>query len=250
MFKDFTIDGYRELLEIALQNNFSFVDFNNFFLLKENGASIGKICILRHDIDTDLDAALQLAIIENSLGIKSTYFLMFRSPVYNLLSRINFSLVNKILELGHKIGLHYDANYLFNPEDIEEKVKTELNCLNQLFNINSNVVSFHQPDSFILENKINFSGIINTYDKIQFKDVVYFSDSNKKWRLEDPLKIFNSNEYVNVQLLIHPMWWAWSENFSTREIWIKTLKKNFNNNIKQVVESEGAFGDSVTIEIY
>lgn len=250
MYKDFTIEGYNTLLETALENSFSFVDFNEYFLLKKQGTAPEKTCILRHDIDADLDAALQLAVIENSLGIKSTYFLMFRSPVYNLLSRSNFSMANKILALGHKIGLHYDANYLFNPDDIESKVKTELSSLNQLFNINSNVVSFHQPDNFILENEIIFSDIINTYDKSQFKDVVYFSDSNKKWKIDHPLNIFNSTSYNNVQLLIHPMWWAWPVNYSTREIWIKTLKKNFYNNLKQIVETEGAFGDSVTIEIH
>ena len=44
-------------------------------------------------------------------GIQSTYFIMLRSPVYNLFSRENSEYLKKIIGFGHHIGLHYDDAY-------------------------------------------------------------------------------------------------------------------------------------------
>jgi len=52
--------------------------------------------LLRHDVDVDVGAALEMAKVEKSLGVSSTYFLMLRPPVYNLMSRHNHQAVKKI----------------------------------------------------------------------------------------------------------------------------------------------------------
>ena len=52
----FTYNGYKLMLQIALDSGYEFRFFNNF-----NGPE--KICVLRHDIDADLFAAYEIAKI-------------------------------------------------------------------------------------------------------------------------------------------------------------------------------------------
>ena len=61
--------------------------------------------IIRHDIDLDIDLALEIARIENSINAKSTYFSV-RSESYNLLSTENVEKVKKIKSRSHKISIH------------------------------------------------------------------------------------------------------------------------------------------------
>src|ERR1700741_1279317 len=101
MCKLFTIKGYNHLLELALNNNYAFIDFDKNIIDKTE-----KFCLLRHDIDADLKAAFAMSEIEASLGIKATYFLMLRSPVYNLFGRQNHKFTEGILKNGHTLALH------------------------------------------------------------------------------------------------------------------------------------------------
>lgn len=45
------------------------------------------------------------------MGVKKTYFFMRSSPAYNLMSRHSRVALQKIIEMGHEIGLHYDAGH-------------------------------------------------------------------------------------------------------------------------------------------
>ena len=57
------------------------------------------VCLLRHDVTDDLDRAIELATIENSLGVSGTYFVI---PSDDL----DIKKVKRIIELGHEIGFH------------------------------------------------------------------------------------------------------------------------------------------------
>ena len=61
-------EKYESLLERFLDKSYKFIFFPELKIREKSQI------ILRHDVDLDLDLALQMAIIENSLGIKSTYF--------------------------------------------------------------------------------------------------------------------------------------------------------------------------------
>ena len=62
--------------------------------------------ILRHDIDLSLDAALRLAELEAAAGARATYFLMTESVFYNLASDEGERTLERLRELGHRVGLH------------------------------------------------------------------------------------------------------------------------------------------------
>lgn len=80
----FTYDYYKELV-CHLREVYDFTTF------REGKAIIGQVdkplVIMRHDIDSDLEAAVTMSSLERDLGIYSTYFFMVRCPLYNIFSK-------------------------------------------------------------------------------------------------------------------------------------------------------------------
>ena len=61
---------------------------------------------LRHDVDSRLDSALELARLEHERGLRATYFVLHTAPYWNdadLIPR-----VKRLQELGHEVGFHND----------------------------------------------------------------------------------------------------------------------------------------------
>jgi hypothetical protein len=235
--KEFTYKGYRSLLETALGSGYTFVNF-----AEAQKAQQHRFCILRHDIDADLNAAYEMARIESELNIKSTYFLMLRSPVYNLFSRANHTLTKKIMNLGHHIGIHYDEGFYADETDLNELLSSETAVFRNMFGIDIDVVSFHQPGPRIISNEIKVKGLINTYDKENMKGITYISDSNKIWKEDDAWEIFSNSKHSKLHLLIHPMWWMTDQDLSTEEIWSRVIARHFKREEKQICETERAYG--------
>lgn len=236
MPQKFNLEGYSEFLKLALNAGYNFIAF-------PDKDKYSKFCLLRHDIDADLNAALQMARLENSLGIKSTYFIMLRSPVYNLFGRQNHLYVQEIIELGHEIGLHYDEGFYPEGEsDLNALVEKEAAILQTAFGKKIEVVSFHQPGEKVISNEIRLDHFLNTYDKKQFEGIFYFSDSNMIWKKETPWEVFDEQLYDKVQLLIHPMWWVGIGNENTFELWNKALLDNSKRSFDQIIKTERAFG--------
>ena len=208
------------------------------------------IILLRHDVDNDVQAAQNMAFLENKLGIKSTYFLMTRSPVYNLFSRHNRDAVNEILRLGHSIGLHYDQGYdeirATPTSETIKNINRDCAFLENEFKCKIDAVSFHQPNQKILTStEFNLEDRVNTYDQTKLKAFEYFSDSNRTldWnKLKLKLKTSSTSEQKdNIQLLIHPMWWVY-DNIRCADIWNVVLINSINYAMPQLMETERAFG--------
>ena len=53
-------------------------------------------CVIRHDIEFSLERAYQLAVIENELGISTSYFIQLNNNVYNGLSFKNINIFLQI----------------------------------------------------------------------------------------------------------------------------------------------------------
>ena len=198
---------------------------------------------MRHDIDADLKAAVTISKTEANANVKATYFLMMRSPVYNLFGRYNHRCVEEILKNGHTIGLHYDEGfYPSNYSDLQELVEAEAAVVERIFGQKISVVSFHQPGARVLNNEIKLKGFLNTYDKQDMESLYYISDSNMKWKSDTIWDLIEKNERKRIQLLTHPMWWVGDGSQNTFDLWDKALTDNFNRTLDQIVETEGAFG--------
>ena len=171
------------------------------------GDSSKKDVILRHDVDASLEAALNMAELENKIDVKSTYFILFSSEFYNPFTLESSQIIRKILNLGHKLGLHYNELFIIkNKLDPSETLKKEIELLEQHFSTTVEAVAAHESN---LNEKIPINlpnGVIDAYSKKFFKDRKYLSDSAQNWR--EGCFCGHFEKFSELQILTHPMWWS------------------------------------------
>ena len=64
-----------------------------------------KDCLIRHDVDHSLEQAEIMAQYEESLGLKSTYFILPSAPYFKDIDKC-MNTLRYIIHLGHEIGYH------------------------------------------------------------------------------------------------------------------------------------------------
>lgn len=215
---NFTYDSYEYLLDLLKDKGYDFCNYNNY---KE----FRKPIILRHDIDFSIDEALEFAKLENRKSIKSTYFVLLSTDFYNIFSKRANELLKEIMNLGHKIGLHFDEKRydISNVMDLEKRIEKEASYLEGVLCSSINVVSMHRPSKWILENDIQFVKVTNAYSRTFMEDFKYLSDSRMHWK-EDVLTIVRNLKYEKLHILTHPFWYSYKE---------ETMKERLLNFINQ-----------------
>jgi hypothetical protein len=175
----FDLDHYRELLEAALTGGYRFACF-------DRQPEAGTI-LLRHDVDLSLDAAVRMAEIEAAAGAVSTYCLMKRSEFYNLEAASGQAAIERLRELGHRVGEHaiwphVDGDGRFDP-----------------------VLAWHNPEPEYMREPV--AGLVNAMAP-PWADV-YRSDSNQRWRQGCPHEELAAGVFERLQLLVHPEIWVY-----------------------------------------
>jgi len=178
-----------------------------------------KYAVIRHDIEFSPYRALDIAKIEEKLGIVSTYFFQITNNCYNTLSSENLNIIKEIHELGHNIGAHINTSYInkVNTKKLTTIIKDDLNTLSTYTNIDIDAFSFHRPTKGQLECYLEIEGKINAYNRQFFQyydntpdtqlDVTYLADSNHQWKYGHPLE----TDFTNInklQLNTHPFSWT------------------------------------------
>ena len=230
----FSAEGYRSLLTLINR-----CGYNSILVPELDTGKSGQI-IMRHDIDFCMDYARDMAALEASEGIRATYYVMLRSPMYNLFARHESSLLNEIVSLGHDIGVHYDARWTEMCDgDHADGIRFEAGVLGKMCGAEIRSFSVHQPDSRVAAAEIEVEGFVNLYDEKYFRGFEYISDSNRDWRGKDIEK--SIEQRGNLQFLTHPMWWICEEK-TTEDCWDRTIEFNFQNAQRQILETERAYG--------
>ena len=231
----YTYNYFKSIINAALENNWEFLSFNEYLDSKNKT----KVCILRHDIDQDLNAALKMSKIEKSMGIKANYFFMIRSGDYNLLQLESKNILRTIQKNNHHIGLHFHFDKKLNIKQINNQLELEYKFFKDEFSLENTFVSLHQPLKKILNKKLRLSRN-HSYDDKLFKRITYRSDSNLRLTNEACLLEYFKKENDNIQLLIHPQWWT-SKNINIMHKW-KNIIANHNENYKNyLIDNEGSF---------
>lgn len=260
---EFNLTTYRRLLEEAQTAGYRFCGFDQLRSDSDSIKANGGVILLRHDIDADLSAASMMASLEADLGVTSTYFLMWRSPLYNLFSRSSYYHVEQILSVGHKIGLHYDHGFDevvlgASSEESEKRIIEEVDLIESNFDCSVDAVSFHQPAPRLLQSSLSCAGRVNTYDFRRLKNFRYVSDSNRTFKLWENSDAKTKNDPrsgaiaacfpENLQILIHPLWWVY-DKLTTNEVWNSAIESNFDQSQRQLLMTERAFGKKRTLSI-
>jgi hypothetical protein len=180
------LDAYGALLDAA--GGYRFVHF-------EHEPQQGDI-FLRHDVDLSLAAAVRMAELEAERGVPATYFVMTRSVFYNLASVDGERAIERLRQLGHRVGLHAVHPHV----DFDDRFDP--------------VLAWHNPDPEFMQEPLE--GLVNVMSSPWFDPAHYRSDSNQHWRSGDPTPALAAHEFDWLQLLTHPEIWAF-DGASMRE---------------------------------
>ena len=199
----FTYDWYRAFLA-------DLKDWGRRFRSYDDTLAAGDV-LLRHDVDLSPRKALRIAQFEAALGVHATYFFLCSSPLYNLHEDRMRSVVRRIEDLGHDVGLHFSTHQYWSvdgddpPSDeaVARRVDGERATLEVVASDPIEAVSFHIPPEWVLRR--TFDGIDSTYEPRFFTDIDYSADSNQRWR-DDPPEPESFGE--KVQILTHPGLWG------------------------------------------
>lgn len=199
---EFTYEFYKKLINALKTMEYKITMYNN---CEEYKRSV----ILRHDIDFDLDKAVNMAELEFKLGVSSTYFVLLSTEFYNIFSKSSYKKIKTIMSLNHKIGLHFDEQrYVINDEeDLKKFVYFEAKIISELLGESINVVSMHRPSQLVLASDVEFDGLINSYSSKFFKRMKYISDSRMYWR-ENVMNIIYNTQHDKIHILTHPFWYS------------------------------------------
>lgn len=211
---EFSLDGYRRLLLAFKEAGYSFCEF------EEIDACLAKeapFVVLRHDIDLSLHLAVEIARIEYELGLSATYFVLLRSPFYNILSRSNVAIMQQIHQYRHQIATHLDLTFYDN--DCLKALK-EVEVLAQCFPyINTELLSLHSSSYDLDTMPVELSQkLANVYGHAVRGKMAYISDSTGRWRYGHPLDSEAFKARKPIQLLTHPIWWTQEGKTATQKL--------------------------------
>ncbi len=197
----FSPQGYRALIGSLRAEGY---EPRDFFTVRPEARHL----ILRHDIDVSLEAAVAMAELEASLGVRSTYFALLRCELYNPFAEAGRAALRRLGALGHEVGLHFDASLVAgNPDDLDKAAAEECAMLEGLIDRPVRIISFHRPAAALLDLDRALAGRAHAYEPRFFKAIGYCSDSRGAFHHGDPLSHPAVAAGQALQLLTHPIWW-------------------------------------------
>lgn len=235
---DFTFAKYTDLCETIVDAGYSTLTFAQFFSLHNTAE---QVILLRHDVDRKPERALQMAKIENSFGICSTYYFRKNENVFKP------AMINEIVTMGHEIGYHYEVLDK-TKGDYEEALRvfeTELEEFRRIYDVKTicmhgNPFSKWVNKDLWTEYKYTDFGIIGEpYLSIDYKKVLYLTDTSRRWNskfsvkdvvgatikpkeslksTDDVIKLVKDAHTEQICILAHPE--RWSDSFGA---WLKEL---------------------------
>jgi hypothetical protein len=227
---EFSLKGYCELLSVFHETGYSFCGFEEIDSRLTDGH---PFVVLRHDIDLSLRPALEIARIEYELGVQSTYFVLLRSPFYNVLSRSSAEIMLQIHRYGHQIATHLDlAAY----DDDCDKALMEVEILSKFYPyINSQFASLHSSYDLNQMPIGLFRQIDCVYGPAVKGDIAYISDSTGRWRYGHPFDSEAFNMQKPIQLLTHPIWWIQEDETAAQKLerWLYIDYQNSRATLKE-----------------
>lgn len=198
---EFTYKAYENLLDKLKECNYNFCNYSNY-------NNFERCVILRHDVDNSLKDAVKFAELEFKNNVKSTYFILLSTNLYNIFSKESRCMINDLKSMGHEIGLHFDEEKydVHNVDELKKYAKKEMSILSAELEMNIDVISMHRPSKWVLEKNIHFENAHNSYGKVFFEQFKYISDSRMNWR-EDVLGIIESQKCDKLHILTHAFWY-------------------------------------------
>jgi hypothetical protein len=176
--RDFTLEIYELIFKSFDLQGYRFLTFEEYISNHKK-----KVVIFKHDVDKLPNNALQMAELENKLGIKTSYYFRTIDLVYDE------SIIEKIAILGHEVSYHYEDMSLCRG-NYELAIKNfELNLRKFRRFYPAKTICMHgsplsKYDNKKIWDKYNYRdyGIIAdpSFD-IDYDEVFYITDTGRSW---------------------------------------------------------------------
>lgn len=219
-FDDFTLENYKRLILLAKEKGFSFI------FHKDEYQKDRKDIIWRHDVEFEPDIALKMARIEESCGIKASYFFQLHSPFYNVFDPHYREVFYAIKDLGHLVGLHFDSAYwgISGEDQLNGFIKIDKEYLEKNMNVDIDTFSFHNTTPFTQScSAYSYGGLVNVYSSFFKEHYYYCGDSLGYWRFDRLEDILINSSIHHLQVLTHDGNWS-EEVLSPRKRLAKVLR--------------------------
>ena len=242
---DFTINKYRELCAAIEESGYKSIALEDY--LTDDGNNNNKIIIMRHDVDSKIESALRMALIEKDHSVRSTYYFRDNAVEYP-------EILKSVERLGHEIGFHYEVMDKAKGDSVKaiELFKEELDRFRMITGIRT--ICMHGTplspyDNLSLWDDYSFKemGIIGEgYLSIDFKKILYFSDTSRSWNnqkykvkdvvslidpcqekiktTDDLIKLIRTGEKKQLYILTHPARWKETVADSLKDIAFQKVK--------------------------
>ena len=182
--RDFTLSFFDLFLQNLQSNSWQFFTLKKFI---QSSPWSRKQCILRHDIDRLPENALKTAKLENQLGIKASFYFRMVPQSYDE------DIILQIAELDHEIGYHYEDLSLCNGDCASAIKHFELNLekFRKIYPVKticmhgSPLSKWDNRDLWGKYNYRDFGIIAEPYFDIDFSDVLYLTDTGRRWNGSD-----------------------------------------------------------------
>lgn len=199
--REFSWAGYRALVNAFLAKGYQAKLFSEMDVAQSH-------LVLRHDIDFSLEAAVDIGRIESEIGVRAHYYVLLQTEFYNLCSPKDWVRVKSLSEMGHDVGLHFDASrYQADLGTLEKAVERECGILESIIGREVTSLSFHRPSQTLLGLENELAGRQHAYQPKYFSDIAYVADSRGLFRYGHPLDHEAFKSKMAMQLLTHPIWW-------------------------------------------
>ena len=198
MDKDFTSERYKKAILSYLKNDYTFENMD------QHSSEIKNIALV-HDVDHDISLCDTLLSIEREMKVTATYFLRLHAINYNMLSRKSLAMVEKIIDAGCNIALHYEPSFCPTGLEYLDHIEMEMDVLSTVINKKVKYFNLHEPS----RTGVNLSQVNpvsnRCYNSSHFEDYKYLSDSSCNWREGCFSK--HVNKWNKLLVLTHPIWW-------------------------------------------
>lgn len=177
--RDFTLQVYRTLcleLKVQVYETITFADYCS-------GSRSEKHVILRHDVDKAPGSALEMATLEEQLGLRTSYYFRFVDAGFDTETILN------IADMGHEIGYHYEDLSVAkgSMQHAIELFKRNLSALRKLYPVKT--ICMHGSPLSKWDNRFlwehydyrDFGIIGEPYFDIDFNDILYLTDTGRSW---------------------------------------------------------------------
>jgi hypothetical protein len=232
---DYSFQKYEELCRAIVDAGYATPTMREHL----SGNSERRFVLLRHDIDHTMLPALDMARMENELGITSTYYVRYKEHV------MDPGLMRQIEDLGHEIGYHYETldkgegNFGLAIKIFADELETmRQHARIDTIAMHGNPLSpYNNRDLWTQYSFRDYNILGEAYLSVDFAEVCYFSDSGRSWderykihdtssdgrkvrisHTDEIISIVRNGEIDKMYILVHPIIWTKSLPLWYREL--------------------------------